>query len=313
MTKNIQQNLDTTETMFFQRELEAVESKLYEEKQLELKARQIFPVRTDTDPGAAYRSYYMTSMSGMAKIIGDYADDLPAADIFAREYTAYVKTLGVSFHYTTQEIRAARFANRPLETRKAASARRAIRELEDRLVWNGDVNHNIQGLVDHPNVSTQAATTGTAASTLWANKLGREILDDFGLAVRTMRSNSSGVWSPDSVIVGEDEYAILQTRYVDPANGSNVTVLDWIMQNKDGFGIKNVWAVEHLEDAFTVGTANAAVFFVRDPEVAEIDIPMEMTMHPPQQKNLKFNIPVESRFTGLIMRHPLAFLFLTGI
>ena len=41
------------------------------------------------------------------------------------------------------------------------------------------------------NVSTQAAATGTAASTLWANKTGQEIIQDIALVVRTMRANAS--------------------------------------------------------------------------------------------------------------------------
>ena len=38
-----------------------------------------------------------------------------------------------------------------------------------------------------------------------------------------------------------------------------------------------------------------------------------LRQHPPQQKGLEFEIPVESRYAGLIIEYPLAFVKAEGI
>ena len=44
-----------------------------------------------------------------------------------------------------------------------------------------------------------------------------------------------------------------------------------------------------------------------------IEIPMMMKMYSPQQKGLEFEVPVESRFGGVIIEYPLSMCFSDGI
>ena len=108
---------------FFERELESIEAKLYEFKQRELMYRELIPVSNRDNPGAESLTYRMFDKVGMAKVIANYADDLPRADIFGKEFTHAVKGIGMSFGYSTQELRAAQMAGRPLDSAKAASLR----------------------------------------------------------------------------------------------------------------------------------------------------------------------------------------------
>ena len=74
-------HFDSNESMFLQRQLDYIKTQTYDIKYAELKARKLIPVSSEADPGAEkifYRSY---DQSGIAKIIANYADDLPRASL----------------------------------------------------------------------------------------------------------------------------------------------------------------------------------------------------------------------------------------
>ena len=54
--------------------------------------------------------------------------DLPRADVKGKPTTAYVKSVGDSYGYSVQEMRASRLAGKSLDVRKAEAARYAERE-----------------------------------------------------------------------------------------------------------------------------------------------------------------------------------------
>jgi len=95
-------------------------------------------VNNEAGPGAEAITYYQFDKVGMAKIVSDYASDLPRADVFGTKYTSPVESLGISFGYSMQEIRAAAMANRPLATMKANAAREAHERLVDQIGSLGD-------------------------------------------------------------------------------------------------------------------------------------------------------------------------------
>jgi len=91
--------LDSNESMFLLRQLDYIKQQTYDIKYAELKARKLFPVSSEADPGAERIYYRQYDQSGIAKIISNYADDLPDADVIGKEYFASVKTLGSSYKY----------------------------------------------------------------------------------------------------------------------------------------------------------------------------------------------------------------------
>ena len=81
--------LDANESIFFARELEYVKSKAYDVKYPANNALALFPVSTEADAGADYISYESYDMIGMAKIIANYADDLPHWRILWLQHQRY--------------------------------------------------------------------------------------------------------------------------------------------------------------------------------------------------------------------------------
>jgi len=305
----IQYRFDANETLFLARELESIEGTLYEWEEKELKYRALIPVSNEDSPGANTITYRMITMIGMAKIIANYSDDLPRSDAITREYSQNVKTIGIAFGYNTQELRAAAMTNKPLDRIKADSARRAVRELENQIAWTGEDSHGIVGFLNNTNIPILAAPAGVGGTT-WALKTPDEIIFDVSLMVQTVRDQSKGIHSGDTLVLPIAQHTLITT--LPRATNSDTTIANFILNNK-AFGIKQIDWLNELKTAFVGDTEDGAIFYEKNQRIIANRIPLEMITHPIQEKGLEFIIPIEARNGGVVVRYPLACLFFTGI
>lgn len=297
--------------LFFQRQLESIEQTVYEFKKKELKYRKFIPVSNRDNPGAESITYRMLDMVGAAIIIANYASDLPRADVLGKEFTQPVKTIGISIGWNTQEIRAASLANIPLDTAKAAAARRSVREKESNIAWNGDADANIPGWISNPNVPILAAPAG-AGGIPWSLKTPDEIINDFRLMISKVRTQSKGIHEADTCLLPIDQYDIIANT--PRSTHSDTTILEFLTKPGNSFGLTEIaWLPDELDLAFTGGTEDGAICYEKSAENMELRIPMELQMLPVQHKGLEFIIPGESRIGGVVIRYPLSQLFFTGI
>jgi hypothetical protein len=307
----IKHHFDANEVLFLAKELESVEATLYEYKQRELKYRELIPVSNRDNPGAEAITYRMITYTGMAKIIANYAHDLPRSDAFTKEYSQKVKSIGTSFGYSTQDIRAAQMAGKSLDQIKATSARRSVRERENKTAWVGDATYGIIGFFNNPNIPVVAVVAG-AGGTTWILKTADEILADITTGVSTVRSQSNGIHQADTMILPIPQYNILANK--PRSTNSDMTLLEYITKPGNSFGLTTIaWLSTELTSYFVGGTKDGMIFYERNPEVLENRIPLEMIPHPMQAKNLEFVVPVEARNGGVVVRYPLGALIMTGI
>ena len=134
-------------SVFFARELDYVKSQSYDVEYPELTALRLFPLSSEIDPGAETVTYNSYAKTGMAKIISNYATDLPRADVKGKPTTAIIKSLGDSYGYSVQEMRASAMAGKSLDARKAESARYQIDYLNNKIAWCGDKETGLQGIL----------------------------------------------------------------------------------------------------------------------------------------------------------------------
>ena len=93
MDNGVKEKLDAitpNASVFFARELESIESRLYDFKKRELKYRELIPVSNRDSAGAETITYRMFDKVGMAQIIANWSDDLPRADVFGKEFTPLI-------------------------------------------------------------------------------------------------------------------------------------------------------------------------------------------------------------------------------
>lgn len=306
MTKFI--NLDSAESLFFERELESKKSRTYDVVRAPLKAMELIPVSSEAGPGAEVITYEQYDQTGIAKIIANYADDLPRATVKGREFSARVKSVGNSYGYSLQEIRAAQFAGKSLTDRQALAAARAQREEWNRVAFYGDDEFGLQGWLTQANIPKSAVADGDSNDTEWETKTPDEILKDLNDAVHAIVSTTNGSEAPDTVVLPIEQYTLIATT---PRSAtSDTTILDYFIQ-KSPFITSVEWANE-LKGSF-VGDTDGFIVYRRDPETMTLEMPQIFEQLPVQERGLEFVVPCHSRIGGVLVYYPLSQIMKYGI
>jgi len=302
--------LDANETFFFARELEYIKSRSYDILFPKLKALSgLMPISTEAGPGAEVITFTQYEPTGFARVISSYADDLPRADIRGKQFSSIVQSLGVSYAYSMQEIRAAMFAGKPLQQRQANAARLANDQKAEKLAWYGDANFNIQGFLYAPNVpAAPVPNDGTGNTTEWVNKTPDQILRDMNELSNSIFSITNGVEAPDTLILPLAQYALISSTPRSP--NSDTTILEYFLQNNPF--VTNVDWVFELSGAGPLGV-DIMVAYHNNPDKFTLEIPMPYTQYAPQERNLMYEINCESRFGGVIIYYPLSISIGEGI
>jgi hypothetical protein len=305
--------LDANETAFFTRQLEAIKAKTYDIVYPELKAERLIPVSNEAGPGAQTITYRQYDQVGIAKIVSNYANDLPRADVLGKEFTSPVRSVGVSYGYNINEIRAAQMAGLPLPQRKANAARRANDELVNRIAWTGDDEHGLLGLLNHPNVTRASAPAdGTAGSRAFSAKTPDQIIRDLNNMVANMMNLTKGVEVPDTLLLPVAQYAYLAST--PRSANSDTTILAFFLANNPSIR-RAEWLNECIDASVTLapGTEDVAVAYKADPDKLTLEIPQPFEQFPEQAEALAFEVPCHSRCGGVIVYYPLSVYVLEGI
>ena len=308
MADPTQTNLDANESVFFTRQLEFVKARTRDVKYGNLNALRLIPVSTEGGAGVAEITYGSFDSVGIAKIVADYADDLPRADVKAIENTAKVKTLGASYGWNLMEIRRAARLGMPLQARKATAARRAIDTKQDQIAWLGDDAYGMVGLLNHPNITTgTVAADGTGNATEWTAKSADLIVRDIGDMLTNQRVLTKDVEMADTVLLPISRMALLaRTRLPD----TSVTVMTYLRQVYPEI---TTWAgIVELEDVDGAGTM-AMVAYKRDPDHLELMIPEPFEQLEPEKRNLEWVVACIQRTAGVAVYYPLSVSMIDGI
>ena len=176
-------------SVFFARELDHVKAKTYDVEYPELTALSNFPISSEADAGDNTITYYTYDKTGLAKVIDNYSTDLPRADVTGKPSIALIKSVGDSYGYSAQEMRASRRAGKSLDVRKAESARYQIDNLINKIAWRGDEESGLMGVLSAgQNIPLYTITAGADSSkTTWLEKTADEILLDVnGMGAKKM-------------------------------------------------------------------------------------------------------------------------------
>lgn len=312
-------NFDDAEaaSVFFARELDFVKSQSYDVEYPEFTALSLFPMSSEVDPGAETVTYYSYDKTGLAKIISNYATDLPRADVKGKPTTAIIKSLGDSYGYSIQEMRASRMAGKSLDTRKAESARYQIDYLNNKIAWNGDAETGLKGVLSTDNdVPLYTVANGAKGTTSWADKTEDEILADITGMLKQMATVTKKVEKPDTLALSSDAYIEIQNKRIE---GTATTVLKYIQDNIPN--IKQIVSCPEL-DADSVETnpyaaasdgKAVALLFKNDSRKLSIENPLPFMQYPIQTQGLEVVVPCEARTAGAMIYYPMSLLIAVGV
>ena len=298
-------------SVFFARELDYIKSKAYDKIYPEFSALNNFPITHEVPEGAETTTYYSYEKVGMAAIISNYATDLPRADVIGEPTTAYIKSIGASYGYSVQEMRASRMAGKSLDTRKAESARYSIDRKTNTIAFAGDPKHHLMGMLSEGNNIPLYTLSTVEEKTAWKDKSASEILDDINGMFGYQSEITQDVERADTLMLPPAVYIDISTRQI-PNTG--YTVKKFILENAPY--LKSIISAPELSGANAETNpygANVALLYTNSAEKFNLEIPMAFYQYPLQNRNLEVIIPCESRVAGIILYYPLSALIAVGI
>ena len=298
-------------SIFFARELDYIKAKSYDRVYPEFTALNHFPITHEVPEGAETMTYYSYDKTGFAAIISNYASDLPRADVKGSPTTASVKSIGASYGYSVQELRASRMAGKSLDVRKATAARYAVERTINMIAFAGDSKHKLMGMLSADNNIPLYTLSTVNEKTSWKEKSASEILDDINSMFGYQSSLTQDVERADTLALPPDVYIDISTRQI-PNTG--FTVKKFLMENAPY--LEEIISAPELmakNKEMNPYGENVALLYTNDEEKFSLEIPMPFYQYPIQIRNLETIVPCEERVAGIVLYYPLSALIAVGV
>ena len=276
-------------SLFFARQLEHIMTKLFWKVYPEYKATKLLDVNSEAGPGAQTITFRMYDRAGSFGLISNYANDLPRTSVKASEHITAIKSFGGSYGYNLDEIRAAKFANVPLEMMEATACRDSYEQMVNKIGFLARANDptygGLVGLVYQPNAIIARPAYGLWTTTNAGN--ATYMYQDLINAVALQGTLTNTVEMPDTLLLPFAEYVtITTTPYTLPVSGGGggtvagfTTVADYFLAHNPS--VRNI---EYVVDLAAVcprpstpsdmtTSTDVAVFYKRSADKLQYHIP----------------------------------------
>lgn len=303
------EHLDANETLFFLRDLEHRDPKKYEQLFAALMARRFVPMIEGIPEWATSHRYKMYEVTGSAKVIGPDSSELPTVGVIAREVQRNIKSIGVKYEWTIDEIKASAATGAQLDDFTVMSAMSAAERETDSLLAIGNSAYAIEGLLNHTGLGSTTAVTKAATGTTWAVATPAEVIKDVRKQVSELRAAiAHGSTSGGMDMPAFDRFAYLlptanytQIATTPRSDNSDTSILAWLMQN-----ITYLESIEEWSFCDNVGGVTRALLYPRNPLCVGGIVNQEFTQHAPQARDLKIQVPCQMKCGGTVIRYPVA-------
>ena len=312
-------NEDSTALDKLEREFNQIEREAYEMPRENLDAIQSAPIKGGINKGALTYTVKTITQLGMARVLTSDAKDLPSVSFAIKKDTVDIKPVGDCYKFTVEELDAAAFAGIPLESLDARTARQKIDEKIDEIIYVGDEDWGLLGLLTNPNVTrTVAANNAGGTSKKWKDKTLDEITADVqkmydAVFTATKGPRGSGTVTPDTLKLAREAYTSLtpRTKGVD----SDVTFLKAIM---DRFAPQGLKSIECCNSAANVGEvsgspADRALLYKKAQENVFSIVPVVFRVLPAQYQGLSIIYNCIARTGGTAWRRPTTGVYMDGV
>jgi len=309
-----EERLDANETAVLEKQLEYMRARTADIERPQFKARTLVPITSEVDPGAETWAYSQWDRVGMAKIVANYADDIPKVATFARKFVQAIETIALGYGWSWLDLQRTARAGVPLRTRLANAVRDGFEQKIENIAALGIAETGATGLLNHPNVPEIAAAApaaGTDTSWMGGDKTPLEVVEDLLLMENAVINNTKGVRSADTLVLPLTHLNFIAQKSIYAAAPGNPldTILSVFLSKSRTITNVDFW---HFCDEADNGDP-LAIMYPRDPTVVHMEIPLEQQELPPQAKNLSLEINSVGRIGGVAWEYPLAGVRMTGI
>jgi len=292
---------------FANRALEHVHEAVRQKKLRPLKGREWIAQDDSVEAWAETYVHQMYELLGVAEFVGDDVEDFPLAGESHTEETFNIRKLGSAFKHTFDEIEKSRALGRSLDEKRAEAALRAHEEKHNEVMWYGDQQQQLFGLLNYPDaphvVLSDPINSNTGSTTI-KNMITSLLVDIFKQTRHTAQ--------PDTILMPTDPYFHIVDTEHNPSGGGDSTILEWIVEKHPFIDSEeDIDPVEELDDAGPNGLDMMVVGRFGDgnmEEVAKHTVPKIPTQRPPQQRNEAIITNMVSKTGGVASDFPQEFI-----
>jgi hypothetical protein len=289
--------------LWLARQLDYVKAQTYDRLRPGINADRLVPDDTSTPEWAETITIRMFDQVGMAKVIANYADDLPRADISGAAMTVQVKTIGDAYGYNVNELRASRATGVGLDTRKADAARRALDLKIASIKLKGDIDFGLYGLFTHPNIPEYVFPTPGD----WTTLTGDEIYQNLVGMISAYTTQNLGVHVANYLELATKAYVAATSKFVTGPGGLPISAMSLFLANFPGITIEHIWECTGAGQGAHAGE-DVALLYERDIGNLAHEFVMPFSQLPPEAKNLEIVTDCLARSGGVQVYYPLSLL-----
>lgn len=307
--------LDAVQSGIFARQLEEIDTELYNVKYAKLEALELVSAKP-LNPGAESYTWRQFDARGVAKFTSNYANGSPRVDVSGVETTSFVKSCRSAFGFNVQEIRAAQMAGLPLDALRAMTARRMINEALNTVALLGNTEFNLPGLFALTSTNTVSLPNGAVGgSPTWATKSGDEIVADMVAILDKIPNTTNEVERPTRLLMAYDLLRFISAKRLNttgagaPVNGGgDRTVLEQIKQVRPGVEIRGALYLN------TAGAGSTSRIMAYDPSRENMEwlLPIPFESFQPQLQGMEWVVECHARAGGIVLRYPLTVCYADG-
>lgn len=291
--------MDEGESIFLARELDALRARVFEAEFPGLNALQIFPVQSEAASWQKTFTYGLMSEFGIAKIVSDYADDIPMVGVMGQWETCTIYRIADGYKFSLDEIRAAQALNKNLNGRLALAARRGCDAKINDLAFNGDSAYNIVGIFNHPNI------TQTGATSSWTAAGGAAVaFADLVAAIGSINTATRGLHNANRIVIPPSMVTVLTAQLPN----TSISYKSFLMQEYPNMAI---YTAQELENG--PGNKPAALVFEYDADSLAIELSQPFEQMPAVWNNFHAKVACSARTAGLIVYKPLTAVIITAL
>ncbi|MCF0223836.1 MAG: encapsulin [Fibrobacter sp.] len=296
-----------------------IEREAYMMPREKLDAIQSAPIKGGVNKGAQTYTFKTVTELGMAKLLAADAKELPQVSTGYKKNTVEIHNIGDSYKFTQEELDSCAYAGIPLESDDARTARRKIDEKVDELIYVGDKDWGVLGLLNNPNVTrTEAENNAAGTSKKWKDKTLDEITADIQKMIDTVFAatkgpRGSGTVEANTIKIPREAYVSLtnRTKGVD----SDVTFLKALQDRFAPQGLVNFECCVSAAGVGTVGSdsADRALLYNKGIENVFSIITVPFRVLPAQYQGLSVVFNCIARSAGCVWRRPTTGVYMDGV
>lgn len=259
-----------------------------------------------------FKSEEFGTLSGQAKIISGYSDDLPSAMYDRAEgVVTPVRLLGCSYSYNVMEIATAQRMKEPLQQHRALAARHSMELKLQNVAFFGAKEAGLEGLFTHSRVNRVAALPNSAStSTSWYDKTANEIIAEITARIKQFNNDSDGRKTITDIYLDIPHFDHIDAMIVPNTDGK--TVLEFIEQKSRNITKGTIKAFKDIQGV-GVGDTDIMIIMSKNKRNFEFKVPFVPTFYNAQIDGLAWKRPMIATTGGVVIKDQKSILIVEGI